>query len=52
MDAHNKFRFEETGESVQDRLDKFEDKLTQATTGLSATKKSKETNQSERHKKQ
>ena len=35
MDAHNRFRFEETGESVQDRLDKFEEKLTQATTGLS-----------------
>ena len=35
MDAHNRFRFEETGETVQDRLDKFEEKLSQATTGLS-----------------
>ena len=35
MDAHNRFRFEETGESVQDRLDKFEERLAQSTTGLS-----------------
>ena len=35
MDAHNRFRFEDTGESVQERLDKFEERLTQATTGLS-----------------
>ena len=42
MDAHNRFRFEETGESVQDRLDKFEERLTQATTGLS--KKDSSTN--------
>ena len=41
MDAHNRFRFEETGESVQDRLDKFEERLTQATTGLSIQKEEK-----------
>ena len=42
MDAHNRFRFEETGESVQDRIDKFEDKLSQATTGLSTQKENKD----------
>lgn len=35
MDHSGKFRFEDTGESVQDRLDKFENKLYKATTGQS-----------------
>ena len=39
MDHSGKFRFEDTGESVQDRLDKFEDKLHRATTGQSKQQK-------------
>ena len=46
MDAHNRFRFEETGESVQARLDKFEERLTQATTGLSKNAKDQTTTKS------
>ena len=34
MDAQNSFRFEDTNETVQDRLDKFEQRLHESTTGV------------------
>lgn len=33
MDAENKFRFEDTNETVKERLDKFEKRLHQSLTG-------------------
>jgi hypothetical protein len=33
MDAEGKFRFEETNETVKERLDKFETKLKESMTG-------------------
>lgn len=33
MDAENKFRFDDTNETVKERLDKFEKKLHQSMTG-------------------
>lgn len=35
MDAENKFRFEESNETVKDRLDRFENRLHQSVTGKS-----------------
>ena len=33
MDAENKFKFEDTNETVKEKLDKFEKKLHQSMTG-------------------
>ena len=36
MDAQGTFKFEETGETVKERLDKYESKLRERTTGVSS----------------
>lgn len=36
MDAQGTFKFEDTGETVKERLNKYEDKLKERTTGISS----------------
>ena len=36
MDAQGTFKFEDTGETVKERLDKYEEKLRERTTGVSS----------------